>query len=255
MKKAIKSTITAFAVFSTFLMLSSVFVQPVSAQVSKQLDIKYVSDVIVKIVNDKEIVSLAERFTKNSELKEIISKIRSATTKKELVKYANKIPKLKPYQQMENLLYMEYGQEMTVIERFVGELKKKPNSIRVLQMQLQEPSGYQVSMGVSEAAGVTKNGFSSAGSHVFNGQANDVSESFKSNNKNSHMDKCMGSSVNTQKHGTQPKNDNGLLFLFRVIISPIVLICFLLWALVNPYLTLLNGFELWLNWLINGVAP
>ncbi|HEC95186.1 MAG TPA: hypothetical protein ENI45_04385 [Thermoplasmatales archaeon] len=159
MRKNVSDYTAVFAVFGAVVMLSTVFVQPVSARVSGQVGVlqrydsylKTIEEFGKKVFSDKSLRSLSNKLAKNSKLNNIIEQMKSAKTNDEMKLLAEKLEdtltKQKEYKKIESLINMKYERDIKTLVSFVKKLQDKPSDTEALtQALLQKQTMKQNSM-------------------------------------------------------------------------------------------------------------
>jgi len=213
MRGTINTAFVAFAVFSTFLMLSSVFVQPVSAQIcdpSAGLQVKeaYIK-ALDKISNDEKLFSTAKEIAKKKEIKQILEAAQSVKTEKELknliTKYLSTVSKQDKYKQIESLLNTEYKQELTAIKKYINKIKTSVEIKGYIgTVEKQDNTGYS-----GEAAVIETVRFSSGGNGPDQASSSTVyGRHSSSGNRDSTIgQKSSSKFINGRNNGNLPENN------------------------------------------------
>jgi len=124
-----KKIILLFAILGSILVLSTAFVQPVTAikiEKSEKLGTcEDIESVLVDIVTDEKVFSLAEDITEIEELKDIQKKVKSDKTESELEDIANellnKAQEQTKFQQLINYIGTNYREEISKLNNYLND--------------------------------------------------------------------------------------------------------------------------------------
>lgn len=139
MKQIIKNTIISLTIFSVYLILSTAFIQPVTAQASNQLEsikkyekqINTIKKLFTDISNDKEIQTLLTMISNDKELnKELIDIAQQSQTNSKITSTSRSLTSLsnnRVYEDLKNILTTKYGEELNTITEFINILQNNPH--------------------------------------------------------------------------------------------------------------------------------